>query len=217
MLGANENKPIGKSGQRDRKAGQQGKKAKQRSPKPGQQQDPKPDQLQDVREEITVPAVSIDFSPTETSVTDTTSPSGPIESAEAVPVGLREEITVPAVSIDFSPTETSVTDTTSPSGPIESAEAVPVGFHTIANAYGDYTRKSLEQTKSFFEKLTCQRSFVTAFELQIEFARKAYETFAADSQKIRELHSELARQRLRGLEGFMEKMTQTALSRSVPR
>lgn len=177
MLGANENKPIGKSGQRDRKAGQQSKKAKQRSPKPGQQQDPKPDQLQDV----------------------------------------REEITVPAVSIDFSPTETSVTDTTSPSGPIESAEAVPVGFHTIANAYGDYTRKSLEQTKSFFEKLTCQRSFVTAFELQIEFARKAYETFAADSQKIRELHSELARQRLRGLEGFMEKMTQTALSRSVPR
>jgi hypothetical protein len=130
---------------------------------------------------------------------------------------VREEIYAPAVSIDASPTETSVTDTTSPSGPIESAEALPVGFHTIANVYGDYTRKSLEQTTSFFEKLARERSFVRAFELQIEYARKAYETFAADSQKIRKLHSELARQRLRGLEGFMEKMTQTALSRSMPR
>ena len=130
---------------------------------------------------------------------------------------VREEISGPAVAIDLPLAETAVTDTVSPSGPFESAEPLPVGFQTIAKAYGDYTRKSLEQTRFFFEKLARERSFVTAFDLQIEFARKAYETFAADSQKIRELHSELARERLKRLEGFMEKITQTALSRSVPR
>jgi len=175
MLGADENKSTGKSGQRNRKA--QSRKVKQRSPKPDQQQDPKPNQLQDVQEEI-----------------------GP-----------------PAGSIDLPPTETSIIDTTSPSGPVDSAEVLPVGFHTIAKAYGDYTRKSHELTRSFFEKLARERSFATAFDLQIEFARKAYETFAADSQKIRELHSELARQRLRSLESFMDKMTIIALSRSVSR
>ena len=199
MLRTDEKKPIGKSGQRNRKAEQQSKKAKQRNPKSDQQQDPSPNQLQDVREVISGPAVSIDLPLAETVVTDTMSPSGA------------------AVSIDLPLAETAVTDTMSPSGPVESAEALPVGFHTIAKAYGDYTRKSLEQARFFFERLARERSFVTAFDLQIEFARKAYETFVADSQKIRELHSELARERWKRLEGFMEKITQTALSRPVAR
>jgi len=158
MLRQHENKPIPKSGQRNRK--RQSKRLKQLTPKPDRQEDPKPDQL----------------------------------------LNVGEEISAPAVSIDFSSTEPPVTDTVPPIDPVESAEALPVGFHTIAKAYGDYTRKSLEQTRSFFEKLARERSFVTAFELQIEFARNAYEIFATDSQKIRELHSELARQRLRRLE-----------------
>src|SRR5262249_48159175 len=128
MLSADENKSTGKSGQRNRKA--QSRKVKQRSPKPDQQQDPKPNQLQNVQEEI-----------------------GP-----------------PAGSIDLPPTETSIIDTTSPSGPVDPAEVLPVGFHTIAKAYGDYTRKSHELTRSFFEKLARERSFATAFDLQIEFA-----------------------------------------------
>lgn len=94
--------------------------------------------------------------------------------------------------------------------PIEAAapvDTVPISFQTIANAYGDYTRKSLEETKSFVEKLTGMRSLDKVMEVQTEFAKQAYQTFVAESQKIRELHSELARQTLKPLQGTVSKTT----------
>lgn len=87
------------------------------------------------------------------------------------------------------------------------ADIAPVSFQTIANAYGDYTRKSLEQTRSFVEKLTDVRSLDKAMEVQTEFAKQAYRTFVAESQKIRELHSELAKQTFKPLQGFAAKTT----------
>ena len=65
-------------------------------------------------------------------------------------------------------------------------------------AYGDYTRKSFEQTKSFVEKLAGVRSLDQAIEIQTEFAKQAYETFVTDAQKIRELYSGLAKQTFEG-------------------
>ena len=65
--------------------------------------------------------------------------------------------------------------------PAESAQ--PVSAQTIANAYGSYAAKSLEQTGSFFAQLAGVRSFNKAFQLQNEFAKQAYETFVAESQK----------------------------------
>ena len=79
------------------------------------------------------------------------------------------------------------------------ADPVPVSVQTIANAYGSYAAKSLEQTGSFFAQLAGVRSFNKVFELQTEFARQACETFASELQKISELHRELAKQRLRSL------------------
>jgi hypothetical protein len=104
-----------------------------------------------------------------------------------------------------SPTGTFPSDS-SPVVPVASAETVPVSYRTIANAYRNYTRQSLDQTRSFFEKLGGVRSLDKAFELQTEFAKQAYEGFAAESQKIRELHSELARQRLKIWEGLVVRM-----------
>ena len=86
-------------------------------------------------------------------------------------------------------------------GADELPAAVPVSFQTIVNAYGDFTRKSLEETRSFVEKLTGARSLDKAMELQTEFARQAFKTFVTESQKIRELHSELAKQTFKPLEG----------------
>lgn len=74
------------------------------------------------------------------------------------------------------------------------ADASPIGFQTIATAYSDYTRKSLEEARCFVEKLSGVRSLDKALEIQAEFAKRAYETFVADSQKIRELYTDLARQ-----------------------
>ncbi|MGE0285893.1 MAG: phasin family protein [Bradyrhizobium sp.] len=76
--------------------------------------------------------------------------------------------------------------------PIPSSATAPVAsIQAIANAYRDYTRKSLADAQSLAEKLSAARSFDKAVEAQTEFARKACENFAADSRKIRELHREL--------------------------
>jgi len=84
----------------------------------------------------------------------------------------------------------------------------PVSLQTIANAYGDYTRKSLEQTKCFIDKLTEVRTLDQVVEVQTEFAKQACETFVAEAQKIHDLHRELARQRIERLEGLMSMGTQ---------
>jgi phasin family protein len=98
---------------------------------------------------------------------------------------------------------------TSPIGAAAPADASPIGLHTIATAYGDYTRKSLEETRSFVEKLSGARSLDKAVEVQTEFARQAYETFVAESQKMRELYGKLARQTFKPLEGLVTKSTPT--------
>ncbi|OAF05530.1 hypothetical protein AYJ54_01085 [Bradyrhizobium centrolobii] len=94
------------------------------------------------------------------------------------------------------------------SAPVDLA---PVGVQTIADVYSDYTRKSLEHAWSFLGKLATARSPAEAFELQMEFAKEAYESFVAGSQKIADLHGQLAMQRVMHLEGFVAKLTQTTL------
>ncbi|WP_369810127.1 phasin family protein [Bradyrhizobium sediminis] len=80
---------------------------------------------------------------------------------------------------------------TSPIGAVVSADTPPIGLQTIATAYSDYTMKSLEEARCFVEKLSGVRSLDKALEIQSEFARQAYETYAADSRKIRELYNDL--------------------------
>ena len=82
-----------------------------------------------------------------------------------------------------------------------------IDIQTIALAYGEYTRKSFEQTKLFVEKLSGVRSLDKAIEIQTEFAKQAYETFVTDAQKIRELYSGLAKQTF---EGAVAKVIPTA-------
>ena len=93
-------------------------------------------------------------------------------------------------------------------GAVAPADNSPVSIQTIANACGDYTSKSLQETMSFVEKLMDVRSLDKAIEIQAEFARQAYVTFVAESQKICELYSELAKQLLKPWEGFVAKVTQ---------
>jgi hypothetical protein len=98
-------------------------------------------------------------------------------------------------------------DDTSPVVPAVTEEAAQVGYRAIADAWGNYSRTSLEQARSYFEKLAGVRSLGAAFEVQAEFAKQACDTFVAQSQRIGELQGEMAKQRLKRLEGFMEKMT----------
>jgi len=76
------------------------------------------------------------------------------------------------------------------------AEPAPVSLQTIANAYRDYTRKSIQDFGSFVEQLSSARSLDKAMSVQSEFVKRAYETSVAESQKICELHNRLAKQSL---------------------
>src|ERR1700761_6262874 len=88
------------------------------------------------------------------------------------------------------------------------ADDCPVSIQTIANAYVDYTRESLQESRSFVEKLMGVRSFDNAIEVQTEFARQALANFVAGSQKICELYGKLATQMVRPWEGLAAKVAQ---------
>ena len=96
---------------------------------------------------------------------------------------------------------------TSPIVPAVAEDNAPVSYRALADAWGNYSRTSLDLTRSYFEKLAGVRSLGAALEVQAEFAKQACDTFVAQSQKIGELQGELTKQRLKRLEGFMEKMT----------
>jgi phasin family protein len=93
---------------------------------------------------------------------------------------------------------------------VASATTVQNGLQAIASAYGDYTKKSFEDTKSFVEKLSGVKSLDKAIEVQTEYAKSAYETFVAESQKIAGLYTDLAKQTFRPYEGLVAKFTPTA-------
>jgi Phasin protein len=169
MSRTDENKPTGKSGQRNRKA--------DRNRKPDSGQSPKPDQRQDPKEQIHASVVS----------------------ADAPPIGA----VAPPVAVV-------TTAVNAPIAASPSTDTAPVSLQTIAQAYGDYTKKSLEEMRSFVEEFKGVRSPNKAIELQTEFAKQAYATFVAESQKICKLHSELARQSFKPLEHMVAKATRTA-------
>ena len=191
MLNAGGNK--GKSERRGRKA----ETRKEAGGQQGFEAEPGPDQLQDAQEQINeqigAPVASIDQ----------------LQDAQEQ---VNEQISAPVAWSDISPLETSANDIIT-AVPAVSAEPVVASLATIANAYGAYTGKSVELTWSFLEKLAAVRSLDKAFEVQTEFAKQAFETFLAESRKIYELHSELARQRVVHLE-VVARITQTTF---VPR
>ena len=93
---------------------------------------------------------------------------------------------------------------------VASATTVQNGLQAIASAYGDYTKKSFEDTKSFVEKLSGVKSIDKAIEVQTEYAKSAYETFVAESQKIAGLYTDLAKQTFKPLEGIVAKFSPAA-------
>jgi hypothetical protein len=93
---------------------------------------------------------------------------------------------------------------------VASATTVQSGLSAIATAYGDYSKKSYEDAKSFVEKLSGVKSLDKAVEAQTEFAKTAYETFVADSQKIAGLYGDLAKQVFRPYETLVAKFAPQA-------
>ena len=193
MSNTGEGKPAGKSGQRSRK-GERGKKTVSKkgppeSPAPVQLQSPDQDQpLQPQPVHAESPKVD-------------------------EPPAINEPIDAVAASPEPPPAAAPSPAEPAPAEPAKAerapAEPAPVSLQTIANAYRDYTRKSFEDFGSFVEQLSGARSLDKAMSVHTEFVKRAYETSVAESQRICELHSKLARQTLEPLQGLVGKARET--------
>ena len=93
---------------------------------------------------------------------------------------------------------------------VASATSVQHGLQAIASAYGDYTKKSFEDTKSYVEKLSGVKSLDKALEVQSEYARSAYETFVSESQKLAGLYGDLAKTAFKPVETLVAKFAPAA-------
>lgn len=174
------------------KSGQRGRKTPPRGPKADAQPSPKPEQPKAGKAQ-----------PAPVVASARNAANGTAAPAQVSPVAAA----APAVS---APARAVTPVSSAPVGTVKPADATAVSLQTIANAYGDYTKKSLEEARSFVEKLTGARSLNKAIEIQSEFAKQAFETFVSDSQKICGLYGELAKQTFKPLEGLVAKATQAA-------
>jgi len=220
MSTTDDTKSAGKSGRRKGKGDRRKKAVSQASlpasPAPAQLQSPDQDQeLQqpqpdhaespkvDLQPAVEEPVVAVVPSPEavvallEPQPAAAPSPAEP-SPAEPPPVALAQPSPAEPVSAEPSPAEPS------PAAPT-STEPAPVSLQTIANAYRDYTRKSIEEFGSFVEQLSGVRSLDKAMTVQSEFVKRAYETSVAESQKICELHNRLAKQTLDPFKGLTGK------------
>jgi phasin family protein len=201
MSTTHQDKPGGKPRQRSRKADQ-------RSRKPDQQQSPKLDQ-REAEEQIGATVASTDASTTSTVASVEAASIGAAALAEASSIGEVAPADAPSIGaaapVDAPSIGAAAPADTPSIGAVAPADNVQISIQTIANAYSDYTRKSIEETTSFVEKLTGVRSLDKAIEIQAEFARQAYETFVAESQRICELYSQLAKQMFKPFAGLLAK------------
>ena len=182
MSGPNQNKPGGKK---------HGKKSR----KPDQPQNAKPEQLLSAKPE---PLQSKKPEPVQSPKPE------PLQSKKAEP--LQSKQPEPLQSKQSEPMQQESKKQVDAA--LTAANCLSVDFQTLATAYGNYTKKSFEDTKAFVEKLSGVRSLEKAVEIQTEFAKQAYETFVTESQKIRELYSGLAKQSLKPFEGLVAKKSQ---------
>ena len=174
MSGMDKNKPVGKSGRRNKKGeSRRQKQDSQPAAVPVHLQSPEPD-AQLAAEPVQPQSPKMDQQPLVSEPFDEAPSPDAFPAAAAAP-----------------------------------AEPAPVSLQTLANAYRDYTRKSFEEFGCYFEQITGVRSLDQAMKVQTEFVKRAYESSVAESRKIRELHSKLARQTLETFRDFSGKTPET--------
>jgi len=211
MSTTDDTKPAGKSGRRKGKGEQRKKAVSQKaasqkavaqeslpeSPAPAQLQSPDQELQQPQPDHVESPKVDQQPAVEEPVVAVVASPEPqPAEPLPSEPPPAEPVLTEP-------PSTEPVSAAPSP------AEPAPVSLQTIANAYRDYTRKSIEEFGSFVEQLSGVRSLDKAMTVQSEFVKRAYETSVAESQKICELHNRLAKQALDPFKGLTGKTPTT--------
>lgn len=88
---------------------------------------------------------------------------------------------------------------------MKSAGNVSKSAQAIAAELADYSKKSFEEGTAMIEKLFGVKSLEKAIEVQSEYAKAAYEGFVAETTKLGEMYSALAKETYKPFENLMAK------------
>lgn len=92
------------------------------------------------------------------------------------------------------------------------ATTLSKGAQQIAVEATDYSKKSLESSTAFFEKLLGAKSLDKAMELQSAYAKSSYESFVAQATKIGEIYTNIAKEAFKPVEAAFAKAQTVAQS-----
>ena len=88
---------------------------------------------------------------------------------------------------------------------VRSLGEVNKGFRAIAATVGDYSKKAFEEGTRAFEQLVAAKSFEQAWEIQSQYAKKAYDTYIAEMSKLGEMYVAVARDAYKPVEQTLAK------------
>ena len=78
-------------------------------------------------------------------------------------------------------------------------------IQSIASSWTDYSKRSFDDATHTFEQLIGAKTLEQAFEIQSEYAKKAYEGWMAQASKLTEMYAGMARGAYRPVEQAVKK------------
>ena len=81
------------------------------------------------------------------------------------------------------------------------------GVQAIASEMTDYSKKAFEDSTRAFEQLVSAKSAEQAFEIQSQFAKKAYDDYMAEMSKLGEMYVGMAQDAYKPMEDTFAKKT----------
>jgi hypothetical protein len=82
-------------------------------------------------------------------------------------------------------------------------------WQTLAAEMGEYSKRSLEDSAATFQKLMGAKTVEQAMEIQNSYARRAYEQYFQEVNKIGTIYASIAKDAMKP----MERMTQSGFGR----
>ena len=90
---------------------------------------------------------------------------------------------------------------------VRSFGEVNKGLQAIATEVTNYSKKAFEDGTRAFQQLISAKSVEQAFEIQSQFAKKAYDAYVAELSKLGEMYVGLARNAYKPVESALSKKT----------
>jgi hypothetical protein len=81
------------------------------------------------------------------------------------------------------------------------------GFQAVATRMTDYSKRAFEDATRAFEQLVSAKSLEQAFEIQSQYAKKAYDNWMTEASKIGEMYAAAARDAYKPVEQAVAKRT----------